>query len=309
MKALSLLVFFCLAALAQTVPLPPAAPPNMAMPEMPDSTVVATFDDGATFTMGEFRKIYAILPPQNQQMAMRDRRTFLQQWAFMRKLALMADQEKLDQQSPSKEALAYYRMMILSQAKITDALNSATVEPAEVVKYYDVNKEKYKQVRVKAIYLSFSANAAPASAAGSKKALTEEQANAKATKLLADLRGGGDFLKAVKDHSDDETSRTKDGDFATLRPSDNLPDAIKTAVFALKQGELSEPVRQPNGFYLFRAEEVTYRPLSQARDEIFSALKQQHYAEWLEKANKDTKVTFNNPAFLGLTPPTPIPGK
>src|SRR3989442_2986330 len=109
MKAIVLCTLACvIGAWAQTAPAPPSAAPAPALPELPDSTVVATFDDGATFTMGDFRKIYAILPPQNQQMALRDRRTFLQQWAFMRKLSLMADQQKLDQESPTKEALAYY---------------------------------------------------------------------------------------------------------------------------------------------------------------------------------------------------------
>ena len=55
-------------------------------------------------------------------------------------------------------------------------------------------------------------------------------------------------------------------------------------------------MRQPNGFYLFRAEEVTYRPLSQARDEIFGAIKQQHYTEWLDKANKDCRASRSNSA-------------
>jgi hypothetical protein len=32
----------------------------------------------------------------------------------------------------------------------------------------------------------------------------------------------------------DETSRQKDGDFATLRSSDNIPDAFRKAVFAMK---------------------------------------------------------------------------
>jgi peptidyl-prolyl cis-trans isomerase C len=288
---------------AQVPPVPSAAPLAPGLPELPDETVIATFDDGATFTMGEFRKIYNILPPQNQQMALRDRRTFLHQWAFMRKLARMAEQQKLDQESPSKEALAYYRMMIMSQAKINEALNSMNVEPGDVVKYYDVNKEKYKQARVKAIYVAFSSGAA-AGAAG-KKSLTEDEAKAKAGKLLADLRGGADFLKLVKEHSDDETSRAKDGEFATLRPSDNIPDVIKTTVFALKAGEVSQPVRQPNGFYLFRAEDVTYRPLSQVRDEIFGAIRQQRYGEWLDKANKETKVVYNSPVFLGEAPPQP----
>ena len=43
---------------------------------------------------------------------------------------------KLDQQSPIKETLDYYRMMILSQAKLNDQLTKETVEPAEIVKYY-----------------------------------------------------------------------------------------------------------------------------------------------------------------------------
>ena len=73
-------------------------------------------------------------------------------------------------------------------------------------------------------------------------------------------------MKLVKENSDDETSRAKDGDFATLRSSDNIPDAFRATVFALKKGEVSEPLKQPNGFYLLRAEEVTVRPLSEVRD-------------------------------------------
>ena len=67
-------------------------------------------------------------------------------------------------------------------------------------------------------------------------------------------------------------------------------------------------MRQPNGFYLFRAEDATYRPLSQVRDEIFGALKQQRYSEWLDKTNKEVKLTYNSPAFLGDAPPK-APGK
>jgi len=307
MKASIFGIFACVIGLCAQNALPPPAAPAPVLPELPDATVIATFDDGVALTMGDFRRIYAVLPPQNQQMALRERRAFLQQWAFMRKLSQMADKQKLDQESPTKEALAYYHLMIMSQAKLNDAANGITVEPADISKYYDSNQGKYKQVRVKAIYISFSSAASSAGGTG-KKPLTEDAAKAKADKLLAEIRGGADFLKAVKEHSDDETSRTKDGDFATLRPSDNIPDVIKSTVFALKGGEVSEPVRQPNGFYLFRAEEVTYRPLAEVRDEIFGVLKQQQYGEWLEQTNKNTKVIYNSPAFLGEAPP-PAPAK
>ena len=288
MKFLSVFFIACLgAAWAQTAP--PAAAP--AMPDLPDQAVVAVLDDGVLFTMGDFKKLYAALPPPIQQNALRDRKAFMESWGFMRKLALMAEKEKLDQESPIKETIEYYRWTVLSQAKINAAVNAATVEPAEIIKYYDVNKEKYKQVRVKALYVSFGGTG--------KNARTEAEAKAKAAKLLAGIRGGADFVKLVKENSDDETSRAKDGDFATLRPSDNIPDAIRAAVFALKQGAVSDPVGQPNGIYLLRAEEVTYRPLSQVRDEIFTDLKQEHFKQWLDQTHDDAKIRFPSPSFAG----------
>ncbi len=310
MKVLSALLLASVASVwAQTPKVPPPAPAPapaaQALPDLPEETVIAIFDDGTKFTMGDFRKIYAVLPPQNQQMALRDRKLFLQQWAFMRKLAQMAEQQKLDQVSPHREAVEYYRMMVLSQAELSEAVNMVTVEPNAIVNYYDANKEKYKQVKVKAIYIAFASQ--PAS--GGKKPLTEEQAKAKAAKLLAQIRAGADFVKMVRENSDDDTSRNKDGDFATLRPADNVPDAVRTAVFSLKPGEVSEPVRQPNGYYLLKADQVTYRPLSQVRDEIFSELKQQKYAKWLEETNRKTQVQFTSPEFLGLKPAILAPAK
>src|SRR6185369_2434821 len=203
---------------------------------------VAVFEDGTKFTMGEFKRIYSALPPENQQMALRDRQLFLQQWGLMRKLAQMALEAKLDQQSPTKEHLDYYRMMILSQAKLQDEMTNTAVQPSEVVKYYDVNKEKYKVIKVKAIYIAFSDDPADSKTKG-KKMPTEAQAKAKAAALLTKIRGGADFVAMVKENSDDETSRAKDGDFVTLRPNDNVPDAVRAAVFALQKGEVSEPVR------------------------------------------------------------------
>ncbi len=309
MKVLAILLFTAaLTVSAQTAPAPVPAPLEQAapsLPNLPDDTTIAIFDDGTKFTMGDFKKFYAVLPPQNQQMALRDRKLFLQQWAFMRKLSQMAEKEKLGEVSPHREALEYYRMMVLSQAELSEAVNAIVVEPNAIVNYYDSNKDKYKQVKVRAIYISFVSSPQ----AGSKKALTEEQAKAKAAKLLAQIRAGADFVKLVKENSDDETSRNKDGDFATLRPTDNVPDAVRKAVFSLKPGEVSEPVRQPNGFYLLKAEEVSYRPLSQVRDEIFTDVKQQQYAKWLEETNRNTQVQYTSPEFLGLKPMVMAPAK
>jgi peptidyl-prolyl cis-trans isomerase C len=300
MKAIVLVILVAAGVWAQAVPgaAAPQAAPAPALPNLPEETVLVTFEDGGKLTMGDFRKLFAVLPPDTQQMALRDRKMFFHQWGLMRKLGQLAEQNKLEEQSPTREALMFNRMLVMSQAQISETVKNTTVENAEVVKYYDINKANYKLVRVKAIYIGFNNNPA-ATGAGGKKPLTEEQASAKAAKLVADLRTGADFIKLAKENSDDEASRNKDGDFATLRASDNIPDALKSAVFALKQGELTEPVRQPNGFYIFRAEEITVRPLSSVREEIYNLLKDQRSKEWMDKTNRELKVTYNSPEFFG----------
>jgi parvulin-like peptidyl-prolyl isomerase len=252
--------------------------------------VVATFDDGAPFTFADFKRVYAALPPEAQKMALTDRRTFIQQWAMMRKLAKMAEQDGIDKDSPTREILEYNRSFILMNAKLNHQMVVTEVQPNEIVNYYNDHKEEFKQVHLRAIYVAFG------------KKLTEEQAKAKAEKLLTQVRGGADFIKLVKENSDDETSRAKDGDFLTLHPGDNVPDALRGTVFKLKQGEVSDLVRQAGGFYIFRADEVSYRPISQVRESVFSAIKDQHYKEWLDQVNKGIKVQFNSPTFLGLIP-------
>ena len=305
MKVLCLLALASLSVIwAQSAP-PPAATPTM--PDLPDDSVVAIFGDGTKFTMGDFRRIYEALPPVNQQMALRNREQWLHQWELFRKLTKMAEDAKLDQQSPYKETLAYQRMTVLATAQINATMNLIVVEPGEIVKYYDSNKQKFTQVKVKAIYVAFSDAPASGGAAKDKKSLTEAQAKAKAVKLLAAIKGGADFVKLVKENSDDETSREKDGEFATLRSTDNIPDAFRAAVFALKKGEVSEPLRQPNGFYLLRAEEVAVRPLSEDRDEIYNELKNAHSNEWLSGMDRDAKVQIVNPAFIGGPSPAPPP--
>jgi peptidyl-prolyl cis-trans isomerase C len=299
MKVLSVFVLACLSvAWAQK---PAGSPPPPApLPNLPGDTVIAVFEDGGKMTMDEFRNLAGSLPPENT----RNREDFLHQYALMRKLALLAEKDGLDQQSPWKELLLYQRLFQLAQTKMTLTVTTMSVEPAEIEKFYADNKDKFKQVKVKALYVAFGGDAE------GKKAVSEAQAKEKATKLLAQIRGGADFVKLVKQYSDDETSKAKDGDFATIHPGDNIPDAMRKAVFGLKQGEVTEPVGQPNGFYLFRADEVTVRPLAEVRDQIFAELKNRRMKQWMDDLDQGAKVEYPNPEFLGKpADPAAAPGK
>jgi parvulin-like peptidyl-prolyl isomerase len=144
--------------------------------------------------------------------------------------------------------------------------------------------------------------------------MAEADAKAVAQKVVAQIRGGADFIKMVKQHSEDEGSKQKDGDMPVMRQSDNLPDAIRSVVFGLKTGEVSEPVRQPNGFYIFRAEEVSARPLAEVKGEIDAQLRNQRSREAIEGVIKGLNLKYENEAFFtpGSAPRPPVapaPGK
>lgn len=229
-----------------------AAPPSSGATEKKDSDVVAIVD-GRSLTLGEIRAFLSAMPPQNRGTALQDPAGFLRQYALMGKLTEIAESNNLANESPYKEQLEYQRRVLLSTAGVNLLSQRIGVSDAEMRSYYEAHKPDFAEVKVKVIYVPFL-NKAPQQ--GEKRtSMTESEALAHAQKIVADIKGGADFVEMVKQHSKDEGSRAKDGDFATLKMADNIPQGVKEVVFALEVGEVSDPVRQPNGFYIFRAEE------------------------------------------------------
>jgi len=204
MKSPCFLLLVCLSAVSAQTPAPPLASPRPAasakpkaaapaFPDLPDPTVIAEFQDGTKFTMGDLKKLYPALPVPMQNAARQDPVEFFHEYATMLKYQQIALERKLDEQSPTKEILAFSRLYNLSVALVQDAIATTTVDSNEIVNYYGKNKESFKQVKVKAIYIPFAD--APSA---EDKSLTEEQAKAKADKLVAQAKGGADFVKLVK---------------------------------------------------------------------------------------------------------------
>jgi len=298
--ALSVLCLGCAlgCALAQTAA--PQAPAKAAvLPDLPANTQIAAFDDGTVMTMGELRGILTNLDPQQRQGAVANILAFLDEWALLHKVSQMALTDKLDQESPVKEQLLYARTLVLYQAEVQHQGNPTRIDGDEIDQYYSQQKDKYRQVKADAIYIAFSNSAASQTGSDGKKILSEAEAKAKITGLLEQIRKGADFKKLAKENSDDEMSRAKDGYFATISPTDNIPDAIRTAVFALKAGETTDVIGQPNGFYIFRAEEITFKPLTEVRDQIYGTLKTERLEKWMADLHKNTKAKILSPALTG----------
>jgi peptidyl-prolyl cis-trans isomerase C len=281
---------------------PDATAPTPPPPVSPD-TVVAEVN-GKKYTAAEIDKIISMLPAQYQAAA-HSQTQILGQVFLMQKLADDAQKAGLDQKEPFKEQLEMSRIQVLSTAELSDVNNTMKLTEDEEQKYYKDNPDKFKEVKVRVIYISFNPTPGKA-AAGGKKLPTEAEAQAKIEDLANQIKGGADFGKLARENSDDQTSAAKDGDFGVIKLDSSYPQPIKTAVFALKQGEVSAAIKQPNGFYLIRAEEINQKSFNDAVMQIIQAVKQAKFQDWLKGMQGQYSVKIENPAYFAPRVPAQL---
>ncbi len=273
--------------------------------QLPAASVVATVD-GQKITAGQLQAILRNMPPQVQQKIEGDRKEFITQYGMLLRLVDMARNEKLDQQSPYKEAIDYQTMVVLQGAVVERKSKGLTVSPEDIKKYYDANQEKYAQVKFKAIYLPFNPTPTSAPDTSGKALPNEAEAKAKAEDLVKQARTGADFVKLVKENSGDPTSVAKDGDFPPVHKSDmQVPADIRKALFGAKPGEVTDPVRQARGFYIFRIVESGAQPLDQVQESIKSELQNEQLKQWLDELKKNVEVKLEQEPVA--TPAAAVP--
>lgn len=274
--------------------------------DVPPSSVVAEVD-GKKYTAAEVNKLIGDFPPQIQLAIKNDPRRALGLLLMTQHLASEAEKAKLDQQSPLKETLEYQRMNALAQAEINQVRNfQFNPTPEQQEQYYKQHSEKYQEAKIKVIYVAFTTNPQVSSDPKAKKPLTEAEAKAKIEGLRKQLQAGADFGKLARENSDDKESAARDGDYGTpLKRTSATDESIKNTVFALKPGEISAPVRQPNGYYLIRLEEIKLQPFEEVRVEIYEEMKTTQFNEWMQALQKRFEVKIENPAYFPAKPGLP----
>lgn len=263
----------------------------------PEEVAVATVN-GAKLTAAELQALLRGASPQVQQNFRANPRQFLTELARMRLLVAEAEKEKLAEQSPCREQLEWVRSDVLSQALLNDFNRRNPATPEEETKYYEAHRESYQEAKVKVIYIAFAADPKAAQAAG-RKLLTEQEARARLESLRRQALEGADFGALARQHSHDEISAAKDGELGVIRRSDQIPEAIKTAIFSLKPGQVSEVVAQPNGFYLFRLEEMKTKTLDEVRQQVNQQAQSEKFRQWFDSIRKSIAVTYENEAYFG----------
>lgn len=165
-------------------------------------------------------------------------------------------------------------------------MSQISIDPAELRKYYDEHRGQFeaKQER-QASHILIAIDAA-ASAEEKRKA------REKAEELSKQLKANpGRFADLAKQHSQDPGSAANGGDLGFFGRG-AMPKTFEDTVFAMKPGEVSEPVETQYGFHVIRLTNVKggeTRSFEDARSQIETELKRQRagrrFAEMAEQFN------------------------
>jgi peptidyl-prolyl cis-trans isomerase D len=157
---------------------------------------------------------------------------------------------------PAQSQLHY---LLVDDAKLRRTLS---VPEAQIAEYYKTHQQEFavpEEVHVQHILI----RPATQDEAGWNAALAKaREVRAKALK--------GDFAALAKEYSDDPGSKAKGGDLGWVARG-RMVKEFEDAAFALKPGEVSEPVRSQFGYHVIKAEgrrAAAVRPLAEVRDAI-----------------------------------------
>jgi peptidyl-prolyl cis-trans isomerase C len=286
--------------------------------------VVATVA-GKEITAADIMRMLSSFDTQTVKAFQDNPQYIVSQYFLFVHLADEAEKAKLLEKSPYKEQFEGLRMQLLRNARLNEENNTFPVSSAMIDSYYKQHAAQYEQAKIKVIYISYNGQA-PATGTGvdamkaaAQNALaaaqskhSEPEARALASDVVRQLRAGADFAKLVEQYSEDATSKAAGGDFGVIKAVSEYPAELKSAVFALKAGDISEPIRQPTAYYVIRVEEKGSQPLEEVREPIVQALRNEHMNLWMKDMNSGYQAVIKDSdffkTFAAPAQPGTIPG-
>jgi peptidyl-prolyl cis-trans isomerase C len=300
-----LFVAFCAILPAQMPTFGGGAPPPGSMPPATDpNTVIITVGDHK-ITAGQFEEYIRALPQQYQDTARgAGRRDFAKNLVELNVLADQAVKDGIDQKPEVKLQMEFQRDNMLAQAMFLNLQQQAAVSDAQVQVYYDAHKSDYEVLKARHILIRVKGGPMPATPG--KPELTDDEAKAKAEEIRKRLVGGEGFAKVAEAESDDTSSGKSGGDLGEFKHGMMVPPFEKAA-FALKPGDISEPVLSPFGYHIIQVESHSTRSLDEVKPEIVAQLRPQAARDAVQALTSKAKMELND-AYFGAAPAAPGAG-
>lgn len=122
------------------------------------------------------------------------------------------------------------------------------LDDKKIKSYFEQNKAVYDGTEVKASHILVD----------TREAETEAelaQAKEKIKKAKAEVDGGKDFAKAAEEYSDCPSAK-KGGDLGFFKRKGQMVEPFAAAAFALKVGQVSDPIETDFGYHIIKVTEV-----------------------------------------------------
>ena len=279
-------------------------PPAVKVPEVPPDRVVITVGD-IKITAAQFNAFVETLPAQYRTMAHGNgRKQLADNIAKTLTLAQEAQKRKLDQTPEFKSQEMFQNLNLLANALATQAGKDLQVTEADVRQYYEAHKNEFETVHARHILIRFTGSQVPVRPG--QKDLSDAEALAKAQEVRKKIQDGVDFAAIAKAESDDVGSGGNGGELPPFRHGQMVP-SFETAAFAMKAGELSEPVKSQFGYHIILVVSHDAKPFEEVRAELETRMK----PEQTQKAvnNLIAELQKANPPVLDpeFFPPAPMP--
>ena len=196
-----------------------------------------------TITVGEFAEIIDSKSPYIRARfeAPERRKELLDNLIRFKLLIYEAKRQGYDQRPEIVRARRNAMVQQLLKQEVDDKLQLASISDAEIQAEYEARPEQFnrpEQVRARAIFVSKRSKA--------------QQALSKAR----ETKTGDEFLALVRQYSEDEDSKQRDGDlqFFARQGSELPPKAVREAAFELEQiGDVyPELIKTDDGFYILQ---------------------------------------------------------
>ncbi len=187
-------------------------------------------------------------------------------------LASAAEQEKLTDAAEFRQRLHYYRKRALRDAFVEKNIRGSVSEST-----------------AKKIYDDQIGSAKPPEEIHARHILVEKEDQAK--DLIKQIAGGKDFAELAKKESKGP-SAVQGGDLGYFTKGRMVKD-FEEAAFALKAGEISEPVKTKFGWHVIKVEDRRMRALptfAAVKDRLMESLRQQKAQEVVSGLRKNAKI-------------------
>ncbi len=228
-------------------------------------------------------------PGLPQEMGAAERNSYVLDYLIDLKLAAKkAETDKLAEGADFERQMAYYHDKVLMESLLTKISKEAATEASMKKVYDEAAKAQKPETEVKALHILVP---------------TEEEAKAAQKRVKA----GEDFAKVADEVSKDPAS--KGGDLGWFT-KDRMVKEFADVAFALKPGQISDPVKSQFGWHVIKVEDSrqkTFPSFDTVKDQISSYVVQKAQSEVVTKLREGAKIERSEPDALPVIPPAPAP--